>query len=166
MPKLKDPKKILEHAKKFFFVAMLIGYISGNKKFTKKTSDGHVFIKLAKGKFKLVDSYFKNPGSILSSGTTTIYYDGTPIWVMYYGGWYVKEVIPILKMALETAYRSKKFNGGRGIRDYRPYGYTYENIIHNKEFSSFKEFSGHEEIRKQGTNKLLGYHNYLGMSLI
>lgn len=166
MPKLKNSETILVHAKEFFFTAMLVGYVSGNKKFIRKTNDGHIVIEVIKGKFKLVDSYFKNPHSIFSSGTTTIYYDGVPVWIMHYGGWYIKEVIPFLKMNMETCYRAKIFHGGRGILNYKGEGYIYKNNVYDEEHTSFEEFSGREEITKEGTKQLLGCHNYFGRKLV
>jgi hypothetical protein len=81
---------------------------------------------------------------------------------MHYGGNYSEAVIPFLKMVLASSYNVRSFRGGRGpfIRANTEYEY------HNNPLGDFYKFSGQEKILDAKTKKLLGYHDYFGMTLI
>jgi len=160
----------------FFFLAMSQGWASSEKKgmpFPEPPLTAALpgikhgwYGSMLKGiKFTLCDYYFVAPGSDKSYGTTVIW-EGErpvlkPIWVMHYGGFYKKEVIPFLKRALFAAYNKDQFFGGRGPEFYREQGnpMAYQNFVTDN--CSFGLFNGTEEIRGV-ERKLLGEHHYFG----
>ena len=154
----------------FFFRAMLAGYVASASKKTKKTTipelPGSKKIVHQEEDLKLVDFYFVSAKSYHSYGTTIIYDQGVPVWMMQYGGWYFQEAIPVLKQALRSAYGKSHFFGGRGpakfsLKEFRA---TYRNDIHRS--SSFRKFSGNEEILMVPAGAILphryGSHQYFG----
>lgn len=146
-----------------FFAAMMKGYAGDGTDAVKTiTSDGGTIIEFVSAEYKVVDRYYTTPNSPYSVGTTMIYFENIPIWWMSYGGFYQDRAIPFLKAALGKTYEARTFLGGRGPRTYVGEGLCYENIftgdVHN--------FKGREEIRNQNPYELLGFHEYLGMSLL
>ncbi len=152
----------LKEVEKFFFEAMVNGYaFSGGRRIQIPEMPEYKAIVFEKGYFRLVDTWCVNPDSSKSAGTTTIWFEGIPVWFMSYGGYYDNNVIPLLKKALYQAYQECRFFGGRGV-SYAEGKLFYLNFPHVNYFS---KFNGREEIQDQNRT-LLGYHNYWGMSLI
>lgn len=118
--------------------------------------DGHHFL--------VIDSWSISPDSTFSFGSTVIVRDGIPVWYMTYNGRYSEEVISFLRKALEANYSSFEFYGGRGSfiypRERNPGGYRYFNQVTMG--SSFRGFSGKEEIVFNDSGILLGNHSYEG----
>ncbi|MDO8565172.1 MAG: DUF5680 domain-containing protein [bacterium] len=150
----------------FFFTAMQQGYAGGTGPKTKVLDmPGYKEIRYADGDFLLVDRWCVNPDSEKSAGTTTIWYQEKPVWLMGYGGVYPKVVIPFLKQALRFQYcKDGHFLGGRGpklVTD-RVAGQIYMNRPVQNDFD---RFNGREEIVDMSTGAV-GYHDYWGMSLL
>ncbi len=161
-----DRKKILDGAVAAFFVAMLAGYArdsrtAGLRVLEKKDKNRHKVTVYFDG-YKIEDKWNIFSNSQCSDGVTTIYFNDSPIWRMHYGGHYSEAVIPFLKMVLASSYNVRSFRGGRGpfIRANTEYEY------HNNPLGDFYKFSGQEKILDAKSKKLLGYHDYFGMSLI
>lgn len=157
---------ILEGAKQAFFKAMLDGYAGGKnrKSFKTKTPDGYTVIIFEDGEFMVEDRYCTTPHSDKSTGTTTIFFRNVAVWWMSYGGHYPKKVIPFLKEALKQAYEKGEFYGGRGPGVSMGNGMLYTN---NLAYGNFKKFRGVETIHKSSRiGKLLGFHEYFGMSML
>lgn len=156
----------------FFFRAMVNGYADPNRKKTGIPQlPGYKLVYFDEGKFVLVDMWHTTPGSKISSGTTTIWYNGIVVWVMHYGGWYEESVIPFLKRALMRNYEQAFFLGGRGPD--RLEGEDHALAYFNKvEKSGFADFKGQEEIismsQRSGfpLGQKLGQHDYFGMLMI
>lgn len=151
--------------KAFFFKAMLQGW-AGEGIITKPCDwPGYKVLRFEEDKFILIDSYCVagKSHSPKSTGTTTIWYDGTPVWWMSYGGFYEKSAIPLLKEALLSAYGAGVFMGGRGFSAFRHGSMMYINHAETNDFSSFR---GREEIIEIASCSYLGEHEYWGMSLI
>jgi len=165
----KDKIRILWDARWAFFKAMRAGYASNAQSSIKtKTSDGYRIITFTDGDFRVEDRYCVTPHSNSSAGTTTIFYKGDPVWWMSYGGFYPEDVIEFLKVALLYQYNRGIFFGGRGPTFITSGdGLAYENrpVLEDAE-DHFWKFKGREEIYNQITGKLLGFHEYWGMSLI
>jgi len=66
------------------------------------------------GRFVYRDTYTTFPLNDSSSGSTTIWFDQTPVWTMSYGGCYKKKAIPFLKLALLSAIEKKGIPGWPG----------------------------------------------------
>lgn len=144
-----------------FFDAMVQGWVCNTdaKKIEVPEFPGSKAIPYEHGPFRVLACYMTNFN--FSTGTTTIWFRGKPVWVMHYGGWYEKEAIPFLKRCLSRAYAERRFYGGRGpvfVRDDR---FTYINRI---ERNNLRDFAGEEKIFDL-SEKCLGYHWYRGMSL-
>lgn len=149
-----------------FFDAMLEGWANPNaKKIQIPGLPGSKGIVYRSGLFVAVDCYFAPKGSKKSSGFTLITYDNAPVWIMHYGGWYLKEAIPFLKSALMEAYSARKFFGGRGpvIFEDENKLYRYENFI---ELNHFPDSRGWEKVTRLSDGKIVGSHNYNGMLLL
>jgi hypothetical protein len=127
-----------------------------------------------------LDSYSTN--GEYSAGQTTIYTDGSPIWVMQYQGWCKNndlEVIAFLQRALLAAYTNGVFRLGRGPLVYReedPYArpmrqsnpLIYANYPDRSitDTTSFEYFSGSEVICRYWQEHLtLFTHQFQGMIL-
>jgi len=153
----------------FFFKAMQTGYaVEGIAKTKVADMPRYKEIRYEDGDFLLVDRWCVNSDSEKSAGTTTIWYQGKPVWFMSYGGIYPERLIPALKHALRRTYSKALFNGGRGesLGDFEA-GVFYVNHVETNDFSQFR---GREEIivRSPGTciGESRGYHDYWGMSLL
>lgn len=180
-----DNEQIRAEAQKVFFAAMLAGYANSESSdvVTTKRQDGcsviefaqsdmtkikspdhYTTIEFTQGNYRVVDRYCTTPNTDHSAGTTTIFYADDPIWWMSYAGFYAERVIPFLKEALQRAYEESSFRGGRGPRIVRKDDPLW--IYQNRATGNFCHFKGREEIRYRTTLELLGFHEYLGMSLI
>src|SRR3989338_10239065 len=109
--------KIIE----FFFEAMKSGWAMPVPKSPIPSLPGSKSIPFRIGEYSLLDYYFVAPGSDSSYGTTVIWVAERPFWVMHYGGWYKKEVIPFFNAALRETYSQNHFVGGRGPREFRQF---------------------------------------------
>jgi len=164
----------LEMIERVFWLGACRGYAS--EKPAKKTFfpllPGWKGFDFQYGRFVYRDTYTAFPLNDSSSGSTTIWFDQTPVWTMSYGGCYKKKAIPFLKLALLSAIEKKVFLGGRGecyFVDKNYPSFYYHNQPHTD--LGFVEFSGREEILYDGgpTNQLhenLGYQWYQGMTMI
>jgi hypothetical protein len=166
-----DRHAILTKAMKIFFRALLDGYI-GNRRNVRKDHrpNGEKIITWISpdGVWKVVDRYTTTRGSKCSAGFTTIFFRGEAVWWMSYGGWYEKNTIPFLKKCLARAYGLKIWNGGRGCRFFTDPGHPgiiYSNTTRPME-NDFGHFQGEEKITVEKDSKILGYHKFMGMSLI
>ena len=148
----------------FFFKAMLEGYAAGgSKKLPVVGMPGYKEVRLSDGNFLLVDCWCTNSDTQKSAGTTTIWVDMVPVWVMHYGGFYDKSVTPFLKRALYKNYKTQKFFGGRGPLTYDERPITY---VNQPRFEKFDKFEGREEVFDSVRLITLGFHEYWGMSLL
>jgi hypothetical protein len=169
----RDRAVVLDGAKQAFFAALLAGYandgivpVAGLVK--TKTPDGYKTIEFTTGDYKVVDRYCTTPHSSYSAGTTTISWKDAPVWWMSYGGYYDKEAtIIFLKRVLRSTYELRVFMGGRGPENCTDVSadMTYSNNV-DPNFHDFERFQGWEEIRDELTGRCLGYHEYMGMSLV
>ena len=151
----------MESIQNIFFDAMRRGWACDNcaKKIEVPQLPGSKAISFEHGPLRVVDCYMTNLN--FSTGTTTIWYRGRPLWVMHYGGRYEKEAIPFLKFCLRRAYTERRFYGGRGPNFMRDDRFTYVNKI---ERNNFRDFAGEERIFDT-SGQCFGYHWYRGMSL-
>jgi len=146
-----------------FFEAMASGWAKDVKKIRIPEFPGSKAIPFVLGDFSVLDCYLVSPYSDKSVGTTTIWYENQPIWIMHYGGWYVDVAIPFLKTCLHRAYiDERRFYGGRGPAFVRGELFTYVNRIERNHFDSF---AGEERIFDLN-EQCFGYHWYRGMSLL
>ncbi len=153
-----------------FFEAMLAGYVCVDKVKTKDMPGmpGYKFTEFVDSDFCVKDIWCK------SSGFTSIWYKGTLIWTMHYGGQYPKECINFLKEALLTSYQARVFNGGRGPSHYNAmYNEHTKHLIAHKKYryvnnilpgSDFTSFAGKEYICShfQEEHVIFGWHYYFG----
>ena len=158
-------KPNLEKVRHAFFEAMKVGWAPLDVAISEipiPLLPGVKMIPFVIGDFRVVDAYLTTACSEMSSGTTTIWRHDEPIWVMHYGGWYAKEVIPFLKTCLRQAYDERHFYGGRGRPSVKIDDYIYENFL---ERNDFNDFMGQERIIDV-FGKQYGHHWYRGMSPI
>lgn len=149
-----------------FFDAMAVGWAGGvSKKGTIVEFLGSRTITFVSGHFRVVDFFLTTPDSDMSTGVTMIWYQGVPVWVMHYGGWYVEAAISFLKLVLHQAYDVDRcFYGGRGPCSMQVGGLRYANRIRVNDFINFL---GEEDIVDTNDHdRLLGHHWYRGMSLL
>lgn len=151
-----------------FWKAMAHGWSSKRKIETKTLPllPGYKCIPFASGDFSVLDAYC-TPISGKSSGFTTIWFKGVPVWTMNYSGEYPKKVIPFLKLALRDAIEKRVFLGGRGLCSFAHESFPdllYRNNTKGRGYLISK-FSGTEEILLND-GQLIGYHDYRGMILI
>lgn len=145
-----------------FFKAMLEGYVFGVKKIRIPDLPGYKAIPFRDGDYYVLDHYCVTSNSLKSAGTTTIWYQDVPVWVMNYGGFYEESAISFLKSALRLQYEERQFNGGRGPLVHTDGTLIYRNMSSPNDFSGFQ---GRENIHNV-YGILLGYHDYWGMSLL
>lgn len=155
----------LTQVEEFFFRAMVAGWAVGGQKIRIPDLPGYKAMPFEEGDWRLLDLYCVTPHSPMSAGTTTIWFQGAPVWVMNYGGFYEQSAIPFLKRALHLAYEAHHFVGGRGPRVFVeiPLVFVYMNYPRLKDFAKFE---GHEEIFSAETGDSVGFHDYSGMSLL
>lgn len=152
----------------FFLMAMRHGWASGTAKISIPELPGAKCIPYQdeRKQLYLLDWYFAPRGSVNngSAGTTMIWYQNIPVWVMHYGGIYREEAVPFLKKALSEAYMNGIFKGGRGL-NYHGGGGSLVYVNEPTEGSSFKHFSGNEFIVELESCARVGWHKYWGMLL-
>jgi len=161
-----------EKIKAFFFEAMRGGYVN-QRPFKLPLPDpfsGEEAIPYRrnfKDGFYLLDYYFVSPDSNSCYGSTVIWFEEKPIWVMHYGGWYDERVIPFLKRALARNYNEDVFLGGRGPEFLEGEDHTlqYFNKVEQNDFNDFRGREGiitTSEQWKVAVGTKLGEHHYLG----
>ncbi|MFA6446437.1 MAG: DUF5680 domain-containing protein [Candidatus Paceibacterota bacterium] len=150
------------HVRGAFFSAMKAGWAQNVQKIKIQELPGSKAIPFVLGDFRVLDTYFVTPLSDRSAGSTTIWHEDKPVWIMHYGGRYAEIAVPFLKSCLHRAYRYEQFYGGRGpffVRDER---FTYVNKIERNDFG---DFAGEERVFDLN-EQCLGHHWYRGMSLL
>lgn len=155
----------LDQVQEFFFKAMLAGWVAGAPEAEMPKMPGYKSVSFRQEQFYLLDTYCINPDSRKSAGTTTIWYNDAPVWVMSYGGYYPKKVLLFVKEALRVAYVREEFFGGRGPLRYKEWEtpFLYKNAPSRNIFS---DFWGREVVYDQTTGRQIGHHAYQGMSLL
>ena len=149
----------------FFFRAMIEGWASSAEKVRIDGMPGYKGVEFKEGGLRLLDFWCTTLHSNKSAGTTTIWFHGVPLWFMSYGGYYEEEAIPVVKEALRRAYKTRRFVGGRGLNLDDLGGYSYQNNPRRNR-RGFLSFAGREQVISTGTGRLLGFHEYWGMSLL
>lgn len=153
----------IQEMERVYLDAMANGYAQDAQKTTIAELPGSKVIRFVSGGYEVVDFYFTNPYSDISTGQIGIFCGGMPMWTMQYGGRYAKIAIPFLKKCLRRTYvDERRFNGGRGpffVRDER---FTYVNRVRR---ASFADFEGEEHIFDL-SEQTLGHHWYRGMLLV
>src|SRR3989344_2393627 len=159
----------LADIQKFFFYAMMQGYAGNAPKAKAPGMPGYKEIDVISisESWRCLDRYCVTPLSNKSAGTITICCQNDSGWVLHYGGEYSEEVIDFLKIALRANYEKEIFLGCRGpeymeSQDGKNLCYTNSLFEGSKTFAAF---NGFESIRDLD-NRLLGYHGYMGMSLL
>ena len=148
-----------------YFRAMLAGYFSDQKSdnvTTTKVGNKTTLTYYEGTDWVVVDGYTDN------YGTTEIFWKGNSVWIMFYWGYYPKEVIPTLMKAISINLSKKEFLGGRGPEFFQDGNYTYENFIHSNDPM---DFSGEEKVYTLPSTKnpmaLMphGQHRYVGRAV-
>jgi len=133
--------------------------------------------------FWMVDRFCGNDYCSQSFGTTSILvWDGDlqkwqPVWAMQYSGWYEKEAVPFLKLALMENYAKRIFHGGRGPRDFEidDCQFQYSCVSHRGYIgdlvrgrgTSFNRFWGNEGIRDNDNGgRIVGEYQFSGQILL
>lgn len=158
----------MDAIKAFFLEAMQYGWVNPDTHAEPvEGMPGYKGYEYRKGNLYLRDVFTVNWETGKSAGCTTIFQDDEPVWIMFYGGMYPKEVIEFVKQALSFAYRDQIFCGGRGEKCFTLDGspYRYLNIRH-KEKIGFSDFSGEEAVFTNFPDGKIGYHEYRGKCLI
>ncbi len=154
---------ILDEIQRVFFKGMAEGWAQNMEKVAVPGLPGYKKITHVFGDYEVTDCYCVNQSSKKSTGFTTIAFQNDPVWVMHYGGWYPKHVIPFLKTCLQKAYVDEKcFHGGRGPELVLGEQFKYVNWIGR---NHFHDFEGEEKVIDLDDNEL-GSHWYRGMSLL
>lgn len=163
----------VERIEEAFFEAMRHGYAAGVIAPAVKESSTDIpgmkrviFVSYnPRGDLRVVDQWTQTPCSDQSNGFTLITWNGIPVWIMHYGGWYKKEVAPFLKKCLLQNYITEEFRGGRGPESEGVGDLLwYANRLGNNTPNTFESFSGEETIMKG--NEHMGSHWYRGDLLI
>jgi hypothetical protein len=161
--------KVIDLILPVFFRAMVKGYTDeDSERGTIFELPGYKTHEHIEGDFRVLDCYSDTPQSNSSSGFTTVWNQGTPVWVMQYDGTYEEEAIPFLKWVLMQTYKKSKFVGGRGAPVTKKENgsiFTYSNYV---EAPNWRAFRGREEIQCHRGNhsKILGSHRYSGRLLL
>ncbi|MBI1984724.1 MAG: hypothetical protein HYS60_01275 [Candidatus Wildermuthbacteria bacterium] len=139
--------------------------------------EGYKGIEWEEGPWRVVDCWTVEQNTqtdmVKSAGFTTIWHKKIPIFVMHYGGAYVKSVVPFLKKALLVNYETSYFEGGRGPSSFQEGSLLYLNDTTCKEFPNVSNpsFKGEEKILEFGLEDqvshgvLRGWHRYFGILL-
>lgn len=163
----------LKQPEAFFFEAMRRGWASNIPQPVFNFVPGQKTYQYIGERLWLEDSFFVTPGSKSSYGTTVIWtvekgLRERPVWVMHYGGWYEKSVIPLLKRALMRNYSEGIFLGGRGpiILELEGEDHTLQYLNWNEE-NDFTNFNVYEQIIAASPQvgqpgKKMGEHHYFG----
>lgn len=171
MCEVHKPEKTRGMIQSFFFEAMKSGWAVPVPKVPIANLPGSKSIPFTRGVFSLLDYYFISPGSNSSYGTTVIWVAENPVWVMHYGGWYDKRVIPFLKRALARNYEQNIFLGGRGPESLEGDDHTLQYLNHVEQ-NDFGGFRGREYIIATSdqvgvpAGTKLGEHDYFGGFLL
>jgi hypothetical protein len=145
-----------------FFEAMAAGWAQDAQKDSVLAFPQMKAIPFVLGDFRVMDAYYVGDRG-LSSGTTTIWLQDKPVWIMHYGGHYPDVAMGFLKECLLEAYvRRREFFGGRGPYFVRGERFTYVNRVASEAFS---DFEGEERVFDLD-NREIGSHWYRGMSLV
>jgi len=160
----------IEKVRKFFFKAMVVGWVADGEEDRSNSIPGLKEIHYCDGSLQLVDSFVVNSDAGKSAGQTMIFrlekdMSPRPLWYMSYGGRYEKRAIPFLKQVLKDSYKEKLFHGCRGPQFVDGSDMSYHNEL-TGETTTFSQFGGREKIVEHRTNRMLGYHQYYGMSLM
>ena len=147
----------------FFFKAMMEGWAMNAQEIKTTDAPGYTSIPFREGDFYLLDRYCVSPNSSKSAGTTTIWFQDIPVWLMNYGGFYEKRTIACLKEALQRTYGVHQFVGGRGPRMHSKGSLVY---VNQPRLNDFAKFEGREEIFDIESGELFGFHEYWGISLL
>lgn len=161
----------------FFLKAMCSGYAGGGVGKTMTLPDVRPStkeIRYVLGDWLLIDEWNVNRDTNKSTGVTRIWYDGTLVWYMSYGGYYPNSVTRFLKMALRHQYSCEgSFRGGRGparcVASDLPFSEEPGLVYTNEYHGNFWHFSGKERIfapQVLAGDAVIGYHDYWGMSLL
>jgi hypothetical protein len=156
----------IEQLQEFFFQAALVTWAgNGEKTIIPDLPQAKVFV-YKDGEFRYVDLYYVSAWGQQSFGQTTIWYDGTPVWGMQFGGYYPEDVIAFLKAALQETYKQRLFCGGRGNTRFEQGNLLYTNRPAPNDFTDFAGIEG--IFRKDSNEKLqiIGRHWYRGYSLM
>ncbi|MBU1092488.1 hypothetical protein KJ836_02375 [Patescibacteria group bacterium] len=152
----------VEKVREFFFAGMIKGYASGAEAEPIPKLPGFKGYRHSDEDGLTLLDYYAPSSTGFSAGSTIIWLDGIPIWLMTYEGWYENCVTSLLKEALMEAYTKGVFLGGRGInRVAVDDGAEYINIDPG---SNFCFFSGIEQIVHGGN--VLGTHSFRGGCLV
>lgn len=146
-------------AQRVFFLAMQAGYVNDPKKTTISELPGSKSIELNYGKWRVLDVYAVTPRSDMSAGTTHIWYENVPVWMMQYMGEYPEAAIATLMRALAGNYAQSVWNGGRGPAFYDGGEFCYENNVDpGSEFAG--RSSGEEFMMRRCGGGVVGWHRY------
>ena len=148
---------------RFFFDAMLQGYVSVGPKGTIPELPGSKTKRWISGPYELYDVWFTNSNNDYSCGDTFIWKDGVLVWKMSYQGRYPQQYIDFLKSALKQSYKTSHFCGGRGPVVFQQGQLTYVNQITSL-LSDNHCITGREEISDNGG--VQGWHTYQVLFLI
>ncbi len=154
-------------AKQFFFEAMMHGWAASAPRTIIPGLPGSKSTSFRLGDYSLLDCYFAAPDSNSSYGMKIIWLAEKPIWVMNFGGWYDKKVVPFLKRALMCNYRDNIFLGGRGPERLEGEDHTLQYLNEVKQ-NDFGNFQGYEHIIATSdqigvsAGQKLGEHHYFG----
>ncbi|MBI2637708.1 MAG: hypothetical protein HYW88_02300 [Candidatus Sungbacteria bacterium] len=156
----------MKEVEEFFLEASRQTYAADAPKTTIAELPKSKVLRYERGDWLYVDCYFSANGK--SFGTTTIWFQGQPVWGMqYHGHWNEKNkrIIPFLKRALKSSYEKGEFLGGRGpvLFNEEELSMMYRNSPNTK---SFREFEGTEWIFEFGGDGTEFIHNYSGMALV
>lgn len=152
-----------EELKDFFLEAMREGWANKPPKQRTPLLPGYKIIPYTKGALTLTDCYLTTPYSDWSFGSTTITYNGQPVWWMRYGGSYPEEAIAFLQESLNLTYSAGLWVAGRGPTIHISDDWIYFNNVADDSFSSP---AGNEEIVSVKKKRKVGYHEYWGKLLI
>ena len=145
------------HAMGIFFLAMQQGYAAKPERGTSPEIPGSKTIEYHHENWRVLDTYIVTPKSPYSGGTTIVYWNEIPMWMMQYLGWYADEAIPCLKAALRANYEQDIFNGGRGPDFFEHEGFHYINVVMSNNFHG--RTNGQEAVF-DSNQKLRGVHIY------
>ena len=145
------------HAQGHFFEAMKQGYAAAPLKGAMEGMPHSKTIEYTFEDWRVLDVYQTSPISDRSGGTTTLFFENVPIWMMQYLGKYDKKTIPCLKAALLQNYEKEVYEGGRGPEVYHHEdGLVYYNQVDQNDF--FGRTWGTESIFSP--TGILGSHRY------
>lgn len=159
----------LSEVEQFFYIARQRGYVDPKAhRYLSPGRPGFRYTVYAEGSFRMMDEWCSNPSDFWSSGYTTIWFDQIPVWQMFYWGMYTEEAAKFLKEALRASYQDDKFYGGRGRVSYEGVDSQGDKLVYRNipKYSSFGLFEGSEDITLVKKQRQLGYHNYMGFSLM